>query len=104
MNETLEEAVGVFAREMVAKFYLRDDRQGERSVTRVGNRLLTERGVHKGLLLHLDDEVQELKDAIDLSEERKESVDVANMAFLLWWRAIAVDREIRREGRVMDGR
>ncbi len=70
----------------LAKFVARDHRQGWRSVTRVGNTLLNEPAVHEGLVAHLEDEVQEMKDAETPDEESKEAVDVANMAFLVWWR------------------
>lgn len=81
----LEEGLDLFRDAMLAKFQLRDERQGVRSVTRVGNLYLNEQGVIEGMMEHLDEEVAELKDAPISGQKAGEAVDVGNMAFLIWW-------------------
>ena len=70
---------------MLQKFQDQDQKQGERSVTRVGNTLLGEDGVKEDLWEHFEAEIQEMRDAEFTEEEMREAVDVANMAFLIWW-------------------
>ena len=82
----LEQALSDFRSQMLAKFQVRAERHPGRSVTEVGRRLLDEDGVYEGLWQHFEEEVQEMRDADHINEEMKEAVDVANMAFLIWWR------------------
>lgn len=79
----LKEALKQYQAEQLEKFRARDEKNGERSVTRVGARYLNEPGIRLGMLHHLNEEVRELIDA-DLNDSR-EAVDVGNMAFLIWW-------------------
>lgn len=41
---------------------------------------------YNGLIEHFFEEVNEFATSKNLSEEAYEAVDVANMAFLIWWR------------------
>mgnify|MGYP001581332559 CR=1 FL=1 len=82
----IELALTDFRAAMLAKFRARDTKQGERSVTRVGNTLLNQDGVLKGLWEHFESEVREFRQATSLDDSMGEAIDVANMAFLIWWR------------------
>ncbi len=83
---TLEQALDSFRAAMLAKFQKRADKHGARSVTVAGDKHLHEDGVYEGLWHHFDDEVQEMRRAEHTEDEMGEAVDVANMAFLIWWR------------------
>ncbi len=82
----LEQALQCFSTDMLAKFQARADRHPGRSVTEVGRTLLDEPGVYEGLWKHFEDEVQEMREAGHTQDEMGEAIDVANMAFLIWWR------------------
>jgi hypothetical protein len=85
-NPEFIKALDRFRASMLAKFEARDVKQGERSVTRVGNALLQEHGVYEDLWQHFYEEVAEFQLAERAEEKVGEAVDVANMAFLIWWR------------------
>ena len=82
MYESLESALVRFNVAMLEKFLARDAKQGERSVVRVGDSKIREAGIFDGMLSHLFEEVSELADE---PHSDREQVDVANIAFLLWW-------------------
>ncbi len=88
----LEEGLDLFRESMLIKFQLREDKHGERSVALVGDTLLQEEGAGEKLMHHLGLEVVELQIAKNDSESMDEAVDVANMAFLLWWRHLGANR------------
>lgn len=104
MAGILENAIRIYAKEMVEKFHLKSADYGARDVTIVANRLLTEPGVLEGLLAHLADEIQEFKDGVDFDDRRREAVDIGNLAFLLWWRSIREDWEYISRIRMDDSR
>ena len=81
----LEQALDIFKAAMLEKFHQRADKHGERSVTVSGSKHLHEPGVQEGLWKHFMLEVDEFNDAEYGTEEMEEAVDVANMAFLIWW-------------------
>ena len=81
--EKLEGALTEFKAQMLAKFRDQRNKYGDRAVTKVGRTLLNESGVEKGLWKHLLKEIKEFKAA---PGDTSEAVDVANLAFLLWWR------------------
>ena len=87
----LEEGLTKFHEAMLTKFYDRAEKQGDRSVTVVGDNLLQEQGTYIKLWAWLLDEVKELQEASQ-EEEAAEAVDVANMAFLIWWANRAEDK------------
>ena len=82
----LEDALEDFKRAMQAKFEAVAYKHPDRSVTTVGNRLLDQEGVYEGLWEHFDSEVREFHEATHRDDQMAEAVDVANMAFLIWWR------------------
>lgn len=85
--KALEEALDAFKAAMLAKFALRSEKHGDRSVVIAGNKHLRDEGVYEGLYEHLGDEIEELwATNQDTPEQMDEAVDVANMAFLIWWR------------------
>lgn len=82
----VETGLDLFRDAMLAKFRLRAERWGERAISVAGDSLLSEPGQLQILRGHLDDEIDELRAAPYLDEEAREAVDVANSAFLIWWR------------------
>ena len=82
----LEIALDIFKAEMLDKFKARADKHGERSVTVAGSNHLHEDGVTEGLWSHFYSEVDEFRRADHTQDEMAEAVDVANMAFLIWWK------------------
>ncbi len=83
MSWTLEDALFEFSAAMLAKFYQRAEKWGDRSVTIPG--VLDSTNIDF-LRNYLDREMQELHDALPGPEEMGEAVDVANLALLIWWR------------------
>lgn len=81
-NETLDAALKRFTVAMKDKFQARAYKHGERSVTKVGDSVLREPKVFNELINHLISEVIEL---LQNYHSLDEHIDVANMAFLLWW-------------------
>jgi hypothetical protein len=82
----LEAALDIFKAAMLDKFQLRADKHGDRSVTVAGSKHLHEDYVSEGLWAHFYAEVDEFRRADHTEAEMGEAVDVANMAFLIWWK------------------
>ena len=82
-SESLSSGLKRFKTAMTSKFEARTVKHGPRSVTVVSDSLLREPGVFPGLIEHFHAEVNEL---IETGyQDSSEQVDVANMAFLMWW-------------------
>lgn len=75
----IDEALMQFSSEMKAKFMLRESRNGLASVTRQS---VLEVYTHEQIWKRLEDEIHELRTE---PTDEIEAVDVANMAFILWW-------------------
>ena len=80
----LAEAATAFRSEMLEKFYARHAKNAANGGKSVVDTPITEIDV-KDLRVHFYDEVAEFENALEGAEERDEAVDVANMAFLIWW-------------------
>ena len=78
----LETGLEQFKQAMLEKFRAREEKQGARSVTRVGTRLLDQEDIYSWL--HERFSSKEFGTAVSFEAEAKEAVDVANMAFLIW--------------------
>ena len=83
----LESALDAFKTKMLEKFRARAVKHGDRSVTIAGATYLHDDGVIRGLWRHFGAEVDKFRRADrDTQNEMDEAVDVANMAFLIWWK------------------
>ena len=86
----LEEALDQFKAQMLDKFYARAEKHGDRSITILGSDAFIDEGTGDGtwaqLWSHFNQEVGEIRATLPESqEESAEAIDVANMAFLIWW-------------------
>ena len=82
-----DEALNAFKDEMKTKFWQRDGKHGNKSITRLDSSGAAQM---EGLFEHFRSEVLELLDA---PTDTSEMVDVANMCFAMWWRQKAVEEE-----------
>lgn len=78
-EQVIQDKLPQFTQEMIKKMEEAEDTYGDFTQYRP-----------QDFLYHFADEVKELSQALALGESnseniRKEAVDVANMAFMLWW-------------------
>ena len=76
-------ALEMFNGLMYKKFYDRVEKWGEDSITIPGN---INKASMESIKDYFDGELEELVSATNPEDEMGECVDVANMAFLIWWK------------------